>query len=586
MGLKFALAVAIVLCAAAIAAAAIDGTQLVSRGTGAAGAAGNDPTSSSTKPSVSADGRYVAFETTASNLDPADTDGINDIYVRDTATGTTILVSRASGVSGAKGNNDSDHPSISDDGRYVAFRSMADNLHTDDPSGDVESDIFVRDVQANTTQLVSRVSGASGAKTNGFTPSISADGRYVAFDSFGAVETDDPTVEHDIHVRDLELGTTTMASKNSSGAPGDSNSYNPSISPSGRYVAFESQAANLDAADASPDLDVYVRDRQLGTTVLASRASGVSGAKANQAAGEAAMSDAPSVAFESYAANLHPDASDGRFSIFVRDLPSSTTSLVSRAAGASGPKGDGDSRFPSISADGRRVAFESSSAVLALPDTDAFNDAFVRDLQALTTTLVDVTNDGTQSDGGAHLVAISRDGAFAAFQSTASNLGPNPGGWQFFLRNVFGSASPAGGGAGAQPAGGGTAGGTGGTSTNAPPAAAAPAKANLAGAKAAIKVTRKGTFTFSFRASPGLKGKAVFRSAKPIKTSATRKRVTLASKTFTVPKSGLVKLQIKLSKKNLAILRKNRKIKTKVSVTLTNAAGLSSMGSKTITLKR
>jgi Tol biopolymer transport system component len=561
-------------------AGAVEGTELVSRASGGTGAPGNSADSTSTLPSVSADGRYVAFQSVASNLVPADTDTVSDIYVRDTAADTTTLVSRASG--GAKGNKESDHPSISADGRYVAFRSFADNLHPDDPPGNAESDVFVRDLQTGTTLLVSRVSGLDGAKTNGFAPSISADGRFVAFQSFGRIENDDVTVEYDIHVRDLQLGTTTMASKTTGGAPGSTHSYNPSISPSGRYVAFESQATNLDPADTSPDFDVFVRDRQLGTTVLASRAGGPDGAKGNGNSGEASMSDVPSVAFESIAGNLHPDDVNGtgRFDIFVRDLVSNTTTLTSRGAG--GATFDAGSRFPSISADGRRVAF-GSDAPLAPPDTDFFGDIFVRDLQTSTTSLADVGNDGVK--GGGHLAAISGDGSHVAFESAAS-LAPDTLGWNEYVRNVFGAGPaippPGGGGpGGGAPGGGGSGGVPGGTA-----AATAPAKANLAGAKATIRVSRNGTFGFRFRAGAGLKGQALFRSAKRMRIGARRKRVTLVRKSFTVPASGVVKLRLKLSRTNRAILRKNRRIRTTVTITLTNAQGLSSTATRTIRLRR
>jgi hypothetical protein len=110
------------------------------------------------------------------------------------------------------------------------------------------------------------------------------------------------------------------------------------------------------------------------------------------------MSDAPSLAFETPAGNLHPGDAD-RFDIFVRDLASSATALASRAGGAGGAKGDADSRVPSISANGRRVAFESTLGNLASPDTNAFNDIFVRDLQASTTTLASVAADGTPANG-------------------------------------------------------------------------------------------------------------------------------------------------------------------------------------------
>src|SRR4051794_27706166 len=146
---------------AACAAAALPGngdgildTSLASRATGAAGAAGDDL---SNDPSLSADGRYTAFESNADDLDPNSDDSVADVFVRDALTGTTTLVSRATGAAGVVGDGDSSNPSISADGRYVAFESDADNLDPD--SNDSFSDIFVRDTVANTTTLVSRATG-------------------------------------------------------------------------------------------------------------------------------------------------------------------------------------------------------------------------------------------------------------------------------------------------------------------------------------------------------------------------------------------------------------------------------------------
>jgi Tol biopolymer transport system component len=431
VGTAGAAAIALVLGGAALSQGAVNGTELVSRASGAAGVQADD---TATSASVSAGGRFVAFQTRATNLDRADTDAAFDVYVRDTETDATILVSRASGGAGAKGNGDSIEPSISADGRYVAFRSSADNLHPDDPPGDFQDDVYVRDLQAGTTTLASR--DATGAKTNGVSPSISADGRYVAFQTLGFVD-EDPTTEWDIHVRDLVLGTTILASRASGpgGVGGSSHSYMPSISPSGRYVAFESQATNLDPADTTLDLDVYVRDLAAATTVLASRADGGAGAKGDNHSGEASMSDAPAVAFESIATNLHPDDGDDTGDVFVRDLGARTTTLASRAGGAAGAKGDSGSRFPSISADGSRVAFESEASNLVAAD-DPGRDVFVRDLRAHTTELGDLAGDGSKASRGAHGAAISPDGRLLAFVSAAPELGIDGLSGQVFVRGL------------------------------------------------------------------------------------------------------------------------------------------------------
>jgi hypothetical protein len=207
-------------------------------------------------------------------------------------------------------------------------------------------------------------------------------------------------------------------------------------------------------------------------------------------------------------------------------------------------------------------------------DGDAGRDIFLRDLAAGSTTLADVAGDGAKSNGSNHLAALSPDGGFVAFETTASNLGVSALGWQIYLRALGGNG--AGGAPGPGPGPGPGSGGAGPT---------APAKASFAGSKRSIKVSKKGAFSFRFRAGPGLTGRVVFASAKKVRVSAKRKKVTLVRKAFTVPPSGDVELRLKLSRKNLRTLRKNRKIRTNVTVTLTNAGGLASTAHTTVTLK-
>ncbi len=184
------------------------------------------------------------------------------------------LVSRAAG---GPANGDSFQGSLSATGRYVAFASDADNLSGED--GDATTDIFVRDTVTGTTTLVSRASGLGGAagNTSSVVPSISADGRRVAFHSSAAnlsAEDDDSVI--DVFVRDLATGATILVSRasGSAGAAGDANSFNASISADGGSVAFQSEADNLSAEDDDAVFDIFVRDLATDTTTLASRASG------------------------------------------------------------------------------------------------------------------------------------------------------------------------------------------------------------------------------------------------------------------------------------------------------------------------
>jgi Tol biopolymer transport system component len=441
---RSALACASLLAAGAVAAdglaASGDGvldTTLVSRAGGAAGAVGDNPSSSA---SITADGRYVAFASEADNLDPDSDDAVTDVFVRDLQDNTTTLVSRASGP-GAVGDGNSSAPSISADGRYVAFASEADNLDPD--SNDAVLDVFVRDLQANTTTLVSRASGAPGAVGDGGSnlPSISADGSQVAFESVADnLDPDSNDAVTDIFVRDLPANTTTLASRatGAAGAVGDSFSFRSSISGDGRRVAFVSDADNLDPASDDAVFDVFVRDLQANTTTLASRASGGSGAVGDGDSGGPAISgDGRYVAFDSDADNLDPDSNDAVTDIFVRDLQANTTTLASRAAGAAGAVGDDGSFRTSISGDGRLVAYHSEADNFDPASNDAVLNVFVRDLQANTTTLASRASGavGVAGDGDSVYPSISTAGR-VAFESDADNLDPDS---NDSVRDVFAS---------------------------------------------------------------------------------------------------------------------------------------------------
>ncbi len=430
------------------AGAAKDDLVLVSRASGADGAKANELT---TATALSADGRFAAFRSQASNLDPADTDTIWDMFVRDLQTGALTLVSRASGATGVKGNDLSlGGPALSADGRFVAFSSWASNLDPDDT--DRPDDVYVRDLQTNTTTLVSRASGAAGAKGNGASvgASMSADGRFVAFRSSASnLDPGDNDTIPDVFVRDLQTNTTTLVSRGSgaAGAKGSNSSLVPAISADGRYVAFSSFASNLDPDDTDTSTDVFVRDLQASTTTLVSRASGAAGAKGNGASRVPVISPGGRfVAFDSNASNLHPDDTDATGDAFVRDLQAGTTTLISRASGADGAKGNDDSLRPVISADGRFVAFDSTASNLDPADTDTTADVYMRDVQANTTTLVSRASGPAGAKGNFFSLgpAMSRDGRFVGFVSGASNLDPadTDFSWDVFVRDVLGPPPP------------------------------------------------------------------------------------------------------------------------------------------------
>jgi len=446
---------------AAAAQAAKDETSLISRQSAADGGAPADR--ASFDPSISPDGRFVAFSSRGANLSAEDSDQTdafgqpqNDIFVRDTEAGTTTFVSRqGASDGGAGGDGDSFDPAVSTDGQIVAFGSRADNLSTDDVNAHIN--VFVRDVGAGTSTLVSRQSaadGGAGADGDSGEPAISADGRYVAFESSaGNLSADDGNEPH-VYLRDTLTDATTLVSRQSAADGGEGaagGAGNPSISADGRFVAFVSSADNL-SSDDSGFSDVFVRDTVSETTTLVSRQSAADGgAGADGAVGDAAISaDGRFVAFQSAAANLSDQDEDGggAFDIFVRDTQSSTTTLASRQSAADGGAGaDGHSSTLAISADGRLVVFHSEADNLSSDDNDGVVNTFVRDTQGSTTILVSrqsAADGGAGADGESSPSfdpAISADGRFVAFQSAAGNLAatdPNAP-TNIFLRDVLGA---------------------------------------------------------------------------------------------------------------------------------------------------
>jgi len=402
------------LAAATVASAQV--TQRVSMSS--SGAQANE---TSRIPSASADGRYLAFHSDATNLVDGDTNASRDAFVRDRLNGTTERVSVDS--SGVQGDHDSDAypPAVSADGRYVAFGSNATNLV--DGDSNLSCDIFVRDRQNGTTVRVSVDSAGVGGDDDSIQPSISADGRYVAFQSVAtnlvAVDTNGWA---DVFVHDLQNGATTRASVDSTGVQANSLCHDADLSADGRCVVFWSPATNLVAGDSNGLYDYFVHDRTSGTTELVSLDSG--GAQGNGLSfGRSALSaDGRFVAFESRATNLVAGDTNGRADVFVRDRLTGTTERVSIATG--GGEGDIDSGLPVISTDGRFVAFSSGAGNLVPGDTNAATDVFLRDRQSGTTERVSLASDGTQGDRESYVGWVSHDGRLVAFQSVAQNLVP------------------------------------------------------------------------------------------------------------------------------------------------------------------
>ena len=384
---------------------------------------------------VSADGRYVAYGSLAPNLVPGDTNGTWDVFVFDKQTGVTERVSVDS--SGAQANDWSVWPSLSADGRYVAFQSGATNLVPGDTNGTY--DIFVHDRQTGVTTLVSLGStGAQGDNVSS-TPMISADGSSVAFISSATnLVPGDTNGCDDIFVRSLQSGSTTRVSVSSGGVQGNyACEWAPQISADGRLVAFESWADNLVAGDTNVRVDIFVHDLQTGSTVRASVSS--SGGESVEGGNYAAISaNGRYVAFSSGSTNLVTGDTNGKHDIFVRDLQLGTTQRVS--LDSFGGELDGFSSLPSLSADGQAVAFTF--------DSSAWGGTFVlrRDLQSGELTLEGLNPSGNPGNGTCitEVAAVSADGRFVTFASDASDLVPGDtnGFWDVFVRDHGASVCP------------------------------------------------------------------------------------------------------------------------------------------------
>ncbi len=327
------------------------------------------PTSSSSQTSISADGRYVAY---------TDLDAHNrtQIWVRDRQTGTTQAVCVPS--TGGAVDDRSTGPSISADGRCVAFFSFATNLVPDDTNG--ACDVFVRDLQAQTTERVSVSTGGVQGNAVSSLCSISGDGRYVAFQSNAqTLVASDTNGKWDVFLRDRALGTTEIVSVDSNGNQANDDSEDPSISSDGRHVAFWSLATNLVAGGTTTG-QVFVRDRTTSTTELVSQST--NGVPADTPPTYAYDPPAISangryVTFASQARNLIDGQTTFSNQIFLRDRQNATTEIVDLSTG--GAIADIGGVQPSITPDGRFVCFGSGSDNLVPGDTNGKNDVFLRD---------------------------------------------------------------------------------------------------------------------------------------------------------------------------------------------------------------
>ena len=372
-------------------------------------------TTNSDRASISSDGRYVAFHSLAGNLVAGDNNAKFDIFVRDKSVGQTERVSVTS--TGVQADDRSFNPSISFDGRYVAFDSFAGNLVTGDTNG--RADVFIHDRQTGVTSRISVTS--TGGQGNGDSrfPSISADGRFVVFHSIAAnLVTGDTNARFDIFRYDRLTDDTVRVSVSSAGVQSNGASFDSSISSDGCLVAFESAGTNLVAGDTNARFDIFVVDVCGQTTERVSIST--AGLQGNNGSFNAAISaNGAFVVFDSDAANLVVGDSNSVKDIFIRERGAGLTSRMS--VHTSGVQANGASSNPRVSDDGGFVTFESSASNLVAGDTNGVNDVFVRQRPS-ETTRVSVASQGQQADGKSFTPSISGNGGLVAFASDAANL--------------------------------------------------------------------------------------------------------------------------------------------------------------------
>ncbi|MGD9241035.1 MAG: hypothetical protein PVG69_13470 [Desulfobacterales bacterium] len=320
---------------------------------------------------------------------------------------------------GIQANGNSEEPSISSDGSIVAFISEATNLVPGDTNA--AQDVFVHDLDSGITERVSIASVGTQGDDDAFTLSLSSNGSFVAFGSFAtnlvAGDTNDAI---DVFVHDRDTGTTERVSIATAGAQANDESFSPAISSSGRFVAFRSDATNLVANDTNNNSDIFVRDRTLGVTQRVSVDS-----DGDQANGDSILpaisADGRFVAFSSEASNLVGGDSNNLADIFVHDRQNDTTVLIIGPAEFNTASGI-IIVAPTISPDGDFVGLRSNADDLVPGDTNNSFDAFLIDRGTAIAERSSVSTSEAEGNSDSSRPSISSDNRFVVFSSIATNL--------------------------------------------------------------------------------------------------------------------------------------------------------------------
>ena len=386
---------------------------------------------------VSPDGRHVAFASYASNLVPGDNIGSPDIFIKDLVTGVIERVT--SGAAASPNNYSPAHRSAySADGHFLAFESYASDLVAGDSNG--QADIFVKNLQTGTIVLASR-SASAAANGSSALASMSGDGRYVAFSSVASNLVDgDDNGNTDVFVKDLLTGEVQRVSTAANGAQADSESSTASFAADGLNVVFLSYASNLVAGDTNGTIDVFIKNLQTGAIQRVSTdASGAQTADGGFSTNGRATVDGRFVVFTG--TDLVAGDTNGKGDVYIKDIQTGALRLVSTdVSGQRVDDGSYGSSDGSLSADGRFVVFTSDAGNLVPGDSNGIADIFVKDLQSGNLARVSTAAYGAQAPGYHRNPAFSADGRELFFDTDGDALvpgGSGPATWIARVNNPF-----------------------------------------------------------------------------------------------------------------------------------------------------
>ncbi len=376
-----------------------------------------DQTNATTDYAMTPNGRYIVFASSKSDAVSGDTNGKNDIFVRDTLNNMTTRVSVSS--AGTQANDYSNTPTITDNGRYVLFQSTATNLADISGVSGYTGGVYLHDMKTGATELVS---AAYYHYTNNetrtiFPDDLSEDGRFVYYDAavIGGSSTDSWSK---VYMKDRSSNTTTLVSSNASSVDADSTSQYAKTSCDGRFAVFASAATNLVSGDTNSTYDIYLVDTVNGHTIKSLTLDG-NGMSTNPQI----SCDGNYVMFNSSATNLISGGTASTPGVFLYDVANDTTELVSKDnAGSQVDNAGFNNQSPSMSADGRYAVF-SAYVNNGVTGSSKSYQIFIRDRQTSSTKTISMNSSSDLGNHDSGSSSITFDGSKVIYISNSDNLG-------------------------------------------------------------------------------------------------------------------------------------------------------------------